>query len=95
MTGGRPRRSRLGFALGVFLIGASFLVYPAYPLLVLVPASETTRVGASIAASVLSWSAFAGGLYLAGKRGLVWLRRWWTGRRKPRRGTAGPRAGGP
>jgi hypothetical protein len=89
-----PRRSRLAFSLGVVLMAASFLVYPAYPLLlVLAPGSERTRLGASIAASVLSWSAFAGGLYLAGKRGWVWLRRQWAGRRGPRRPPAAPPPG--
>jgi hypothetical protein len=31
--GARPRRGRLGFAAGILLMGASFLVYPAYPVL--------------------------------------------------------------
>jgi hypothetical protein len=78
--GARPRRGRLGFAAGILLMGASFLVYPAYPVLVMLPATGGRKVEAAAIAAALSWVVFAGGLVLAGRRGWVWLRRRWRGR---------------
>ncbi len=72
MTGSRTR-----FAAGVALIAASFLVYPAYPLIVFLPLSDTTRVAATLAASLASWGAFTAGLFLAGEKGYAWLKSWW------------------
>ena len=64
---------------GVLLMAGSFLVYPAYPILVLWPATERARVEITLVAAVLSWTVFSAGLYLAGRRGWVWLRRRWKG----------------
>ena len=64
---------------GVMLMAGSFLVYPAYPILVLWPAAERARVEITLVAAVLSWTVFSAGLYLAGRRGWVWLRRRWKG----------------
>ena len=64
---------------GVFLMAGSFLVYPAYPVLVLWPVSDRTRVGIALVAAAVSWAVFGMGLYLAGRRGWVWLRRRWKG----------------
>jgi hypothetical protein len=58
----------------------SFLVYPAYPVLVLFPATDRARVEVTLVAAALSWALFSVGLVLAGRRGLVWLRRRWKGR---------------
>jgi len=65
---------------GVFLMAGSFLVYPAYPILVLWPAIEGARVQLTLVAAALSWVVFSTGLYLAGRRGWIWLRRRWKGR---------------
>jgi hypothetical protein len=88
----RPHRGRRGFLAGVVLMAGSFLVYPAYPVLVLWPASEGARVEITVVAAALSWAVFSIGLYLAGRRGWVWLRRRWK-RHGP--GPAPPPAGTP
>ena len=64
---------------GVLLMAGSFLVYPAYPILVLWPATDRARVEITLVATTLSWAVFSVGLYLAGRRGWVWLRRRWKG----------------
>jgi hypothetical protein len=56
-------------------MAGSFLVYPAYPLLVLWPPADGARVEATLVAAAVSWTVFGVGLYLAGRRGWVWLRR--------------------
>jgi uncharacterized membrane protein (GlpM family) len=60
---------------GVLLMAGSFLVYPAYPVLVIWPVSDRARIEVTLVAAALSWAVFAVGLYLAGRRGWVWLRR--------------------
>jgi hypothetical protein len=87
----RPRRARarLWFLVGVVLMAASFLVYPAYPVLFLWPASSQHRLEVTIGAAAASWGVFGIGLFLAGRRGWVWLRRRWKGR-GPRPGPPGP-----
>lgn len=64
---------------GVLLMAGSFLVYPAYPVLVLWPAADRIRLQLTLVAAALSWTVFSAGLYLAGRRGWVWLRRRWKG----------------
>jgi hypothetical protein len=71
----------------VLLMAGSFLVYPAYPVLVLWPTSDRGRAEVTLVAAALSWAVFGVGLYLAGRRGWVWLRRRWKGH--------GPRPGPP
>ena len=78
---GRPHRGRRGFLAGVVMMAGSFLVYPAYPVLVLWPATDRARVEITLVAAALSWVVFSAGLYLAGRRGWVWLRRRWKARR--------------
>lgn len=58
------------FITGVILIASSFLVYLAYPIiLVVLPASGSIKVAATIAASVISWGIFSLGIYLTGPEG--------------------------
>jgi hypothetical protein len=78
--GEHSHRGRRGFMAGVLLMAGSFLVYPAYSVLVLWPGSERARVEITLGAAALSWAVFTLGLYLAGRRGWVWLRRRWKGR---------------
>jgi len=75
----RPHRGRRLFLAGVLLMASSFLVYPAYPVLVFLPAAEQHRVELTVGAAVVSWAVFGTGLVLAGRRGWVWLRRRWKG----------------
>lgn len=56
-------------------MAGSFLVYLAYPVLVIWPVSDRARVEMTLGATALSWTVFTVGLYLAGRRGWVWLRR--------------------
>jgi hypothetical protein len=77
---GRPHRGRRGFLAGVLLMAGSFLVYPAYPVLVFWPVTDHSRAEVTLVAAALSWAVFSAGLYLAGRRGWVWLRRRWKGR---------------
>jgi hypothetical protein len=74
-TPARPHRARRGFLAGVVLMAGSFLVYPAYPVLVFWPVSDRSRLEATLVVAGLSWVVFTLGLYLAGRRGWVWLRR--------------------
>ena len=69
-------------------MAGSFLVYPAYPILVLWPVTERARVELTLVAAALSWTVFSAGLYLAGRRGWVWLRRRWKSRRVAARAAA-------
>jgi hypothetical protein len=71
----RPHRARRGFLTGVLLMAGSFLVYPAYPVLVIWPVSDRARIEVTLVAAAVSWTVFSVGLYLAGRRGWVWLRR--------------------
>jgi hypothetical protein len=59
----------------VLLMAGSFLVYPAYPVLVIWPVADRTRIEVTLVVAALSWTVFSVGLYLAGRRGWVWLRR--------------------
>ena len=70
-------------------MAGSFLVYPAYPVLFLLPASAGRRAEVTVAAAAASWAVFGAGIVLAGRRGWVWLRRRWK-RRPPRSGPPGP-----
>ena len=65
---------------GVLLMAGSFLVYPAYPILILWPVADRARVELTLVAAALSWAVFSAGLYLAGRRGWIWLRRRWQSR---------------
>jgi hypothetical protein len=67
-------RRHVVFGTGVALIAGSFLVYPAYPLIVLLPLSAALKIAVIILASVLSWSTFCVGVFLAGLEGYDWLK---------------------
>jgi hypothetical protein len=76
---GHPHRGRRGFVTGVLLMAGSFLVYPAYAVVVLWPVSDRTRIALTLVAAAVSWGVFSAGLYLTGRRGWIWLRRRWKG----------------
>lgn len=67
---------RMRFIAGVALMGVSFLVYPAYSLIILfLPFSKEIKAGVMAATSLLSWGVFSAGIYLAGREGYDWLKR--------------------
>ena len=71
-----PNASRIRFIAGVALMGVSFLVYPAYSLIILfLPFSKEIKVTVIAAASLLSWGVFSAGIYLAGREGYNCLKR--------------------
>lgn len=66
------------FIAGAVLIASSFLVYLAYPIILLVlPASGSIKVGATIAASVISWGIFSLGIYVTGPEGFKLCKALW------------------
>jgi hypothetical protein len=67
-------RRRVLFIAGVGLIAGSFLVYLAYPVVVLLPLSANLKIAVIIIASLLSWSAFSIGVLLAGVETYEWLK---------------------
>jgi hypothetical protein len=79
---------RLRFIAGIAIIAISFLVYPAYPFIILLlPSSIRVKFGVIIALWLLSWCAFSAGILLAGLEGYEWLKELWKrrtggGRRK-------------
>ena len=76
MTTDTPRRITHGFSLGVGMMAVSFLVYPGYALIPLLPISGSLKVGIAVAASVVSWTLFGLGTLLAGKAGYPYLKAW-------------------
>lgn len=71
--GGASRRIR--FIAGVAFIAVSFLVYPSYLVISLLPLSGTIKLGIALLASLLSWGMFGVGSYLSGREGYDWLKR--------------------
>jgi hypothetical protein len=79
--------SRVLLITGIALMCASFLIYPAYPFIMLVvPFPVLVKIGMTISAWVLSWLLFAAGFLLAGVEGYELLKERWkrTIRRKRR-----------
>lgn len=72
------RQKSLRFFAGTVLMAGSFLVYPAYPVILLrLPLSASAKAGVSIAVWVLSWGSFSLGAYLAGPEGYAWFKGLW------------------
>ena len=81
----------LRFIAGTALITGSFLVYLAYPVILLyLPFSGSAKVGATVAVWVLSWAVFSAGILLTGPQGYEWLKGLWT---RMAGGNSGKRAG--
>jgi hypothetical protein len=81
----------LRFIAGATLIAGSFLVYLAYPIILLyLPSSASVKVGATVAVWVLSWAVFSAGILLTGPRGYEWVKGLWT---RMTGGESGKRAG--
>jgi hypothetical protein len=70
------RRKPARFIAGIVLMAGSFLVYPAYPIILLwLPLSASAKAAVSVAVWVLSWGTFSLGAYLAGPEGYAWFKR--------------------
>ena len=81
----------LRFIAGTALITGSFLVYLAYPVILLyLPFSGSVKFGATVAVWVLSWAVFSAGILLTGPQGYEWLKGLWT---RIAEGNSGKRAG--
>lgn len=72
-----PAGQRARFLGGVGLIAVSFLVYPAFVVILLLSLSAEMKLVAVAAASIVSWAAFSAGIYLAGRRGYDWFKGQW------------------
>lgn len=68
---------RLRFFSGIALMAVSFLVYPAYSVIVFLPFSGEMKLGAIASASLLSWGVFCTGTFLAGREGYEWFKGMW------------------
>ena len=81
----------LHFIAGTALIAGSFLVYLAYPVILLyLPFSGKFKVGATVAVWILSWAVFSAGIFLTGPQGYEWVKGLWT---RMAGGNSGKRAG--
>ena len=71
-------RQRLRFIAGIVLIVISFLVYPAYPMIILfLRYSPRVKFDLIVVLSFLSWIVFSVGIMLAGLEGYEWLKNLW------------------
>jgi len=52
----------------------SFLVYPAYLVILFLSLSDRMKIGVLVLALLPSWGVFCGGFYLAGRDGYEWLK---------------------
>jgi hypothetical protein len=67
------------FIAGATLIAGSFLVYLAYPVILLyLPFSGSVKVAATVAVWVSSWAVFSAGIFLTGPQGYEWVKGFWT-----------------
>ena len=64
----------------------SFGIYPAYPVVPLLPISVWRKGEVAIGLSAVSWGMFFVGSVLVGKRGMAYLKRRLFGRREDQRG---------
>lgn len=72
------KQKSVRFIAGTVLMAASFLVYPAYPVILLwLPLSASVKAGVSVAVWVVSWGTFSLGAYLAGPEGYAWFKGLW------------------
>jgi hypothetical protein len=72
-------QNSLRFIAGAALIAGSFLVYLAYPVILLfLPFSGKFKIGATVAVWILSWTVFSAGILLTGPQGYEWVKGLWT-----------------
>ncbi len=86
----RPERQvrRGRFIAGIAFLIVSFLIYLAYPVIILLlPSSMRVKFAVIMALWLLSWCAFSAGILLAGLEGYEWLKELW----KQKTGGGGPK----
>ncbi|HWH80031.1 MAG TPA: hypothetical protein VNT76_21770 [Candidatus Binatus sp.] len=67
------------FIAGTVLIASSFLVYLAYPIILLImPFSGTVKVTMTFAVWALSWAVFSAGMFLTGPEGYRRFKAFWS-----------------
>lgn len=67
------------FIAGTALIAGSFLVYLAYPIILLIkPFSGSMKVGAAVVVWFASWGVFSAGIFLAGPEGFKRFKGFWS-----------------
>ncbi|HEX9143671.1 MAG TPA: hypothetical protein VGA09_05315, partial [Candidatus Binatia bacterium] len=67
------------FIAGTALIAGSFLVYLAYPIILLIlPFSPSIKVGAAVVVWFVSWGVFSAGIFLAGPEGFERFKGFWS-----------------
>ena len=72
----------LPFWLGVILIVLSFAIYPAYPVVPFLPISAWRKGEVAVGLAAVSWGMFCVGSWLAGRKGIAYLKRRFFERRK-------------
>jgi hypothetical protein len=67
------------FVAGIALIISSFLVYPAYPIIILfLPSLGSIKLAVIVVTAwLLSWGVFSAGILLVGLEGYEWLKNLW------------------
>ncbi len=70
-----PPPGGVAFWVGTGLILLSFGIYPAYPLVHLLPISLWQKGGVGLALAAVSWGIFLVGSALVGKKGVAYLKR--------------------
>jgi len=67
------------FVAGIALIVSSFLVYPAYPIIILfLPSLGSIKLAVLVVTAwLLSWGIFTAGILLVGLEGYEWLKNLW------------------
>jgi hypothetical protein len=67
------------FVAGIALIVSSFLVYPAYPIIILfLPSLGSIKLAVLVVSAwLLSWGIFTAGILLVGLEGYEWLKNLW------------------
>jgi len=72
-------RQRVVFVAGIALIVSSFLVYPAYPIIILfLPSLGSIKLAVLVVTAwLLRWCIFTAGILLVGLEGYEWLKNLW------------------
>jgi len=78
MKASLPQGESGAFWLGVPMIAGSFAIYPAYVVIMFLPAPLELRFAGAVIGSILSWAVFFTGAIISGRRGVEYVRRWLT-----------------
>ena len=67
---------RPAFWVGVGLIASSFVVYPLYAVIAVLPVPLQLKIIGAVMGSLASWGVFFLGTMLAGRRGVLYVKSW-------------------